>query len=127
MYILVAQIAQKLKYAHKHQLSTVMANARNFNVTADSEGLSVPNEASPLLQNEPTEGPQPNVSERWHPARSSVSAFIDKNAGMLLVVAAQLFFSAMNVSVKFLNSLDEPVPTFEVCHVLRLQSVTTLS
>jgi hypothetical protein len=95
----------------------------DFDVTG--EGLPVPNETSPLLQNALTEVSQLKDSDRWHPARSSLSAFIDRNAGMLLVVAAQFFFSAMNISVKFLNSLDEPVPTFEVCHVLRLQLMTT--
>ena len=33
---------------------------------------------------------------------------------MLLVASAQLFFSLMNVWVKKLNSLDPPVPAFEV-------------
>jgi hypothetical protein len=41
---------------------------------------------------------------------------------MLLVVASQFFLSAMNVSVKFLNSLDEPVPTLEVRHVPRVMT-----
>jgi hypothetical protein len=80
----------------------------------------LPNETSPLLQHKPTEGPQQNVSERLHPASSSVSAFINNNAGMLLIVASQFFLSAMNVSVKLLNSLDEPVPTLEVRHVPRV-------
>ena len=53
-----------------------------------------------------------NVSERW---RSSTSAFVDRNAGLLLVVGSEFFFSAINVSVKWLNNLDEPVPTLEVC------------
>ncbi|KAI0247426.1 drug/metabolite transporter superfamily [Lactifluus subvellereus] len=36
------------------------------------------------------------------------------NAGMLSIVVAQFFFSASNVSVKFLNGLNEPVPTLEL-------------
>ncbi|KAH9849174.1 DUF6-domain-containing protein [Lenzites betulinus] len=36
---------------------------------------------------------------------------------MLLVAAAQLFFSLMNVWVKKLNSLDPPVPAFELIFV----------
>ena len=36
------------------------------------------------------------------------------NAGLLLIGAAQWFFSLMNASVKQLNSLDVPVPALEV-------------
>ena len=43
-----------------------------------------------------------------------MSAFIDENSGLLLVAASQFFFSGMNLSVKLLNGLDEPVPTLEV-------------
>jgi hypothetical protein len=53
-----------------------------------------------------------NVSERW---RSSTSAFIDRNAGLLLVAGSEFFFSIINVSIKWLNSLDEPMPILEVC------------
>ncbi|KAF8259028.1 integral membrane protein DUF6 [Lactarius quietus] len=45
------------------------------------------------------------------------------NAGLLLVAASQVFFSAMNLSVKVLNSLDEPVPTFEL--ILVRMGITT--
>jgi hypothetical protein len=31
-----------------------------------------------------------------------------------LLIASQFFFSAMNICVKWLNSLDEPVPILEV-------------
>ena len=41
-------------------------------------------------------------------------AFFNKNAGLSLVAASQFFFSAMNMCVKWLNSLDEPVPILEV-------------
>ncbi|KAH7904078.1 hypothetical protein BJ138DRAFT_1167165 [Hygrophoropsis aurantiaca] len=36
---------------------------------------------------------------------------------MLLIMSAQLFFAFMNLSVKILNSLDEPVPTLELIAV----------
>jgi len=54
------------------------------------------------------------VFERWDSARTLVSIFVDNNAGLMLVGASQFFLSAMNVAVKVLNSLDEPVPTLEV-------------
>jgi hypothetical protein len=77
----------------------------------------VPDEASPLLHRRDSREPHPNTFGRWffEFARPSASAFIDKNAGLLLVAASQFFFSAMGISVKWLNSLDEPVPTLQVC------------
>src|SRR5712692_3771049 len=53
-------------------------------------------------------------SEWWHSTRSSVSTFFDKNAGLCLITASEFFFSAMNISVKWLNGLDEPIPILEV-------------
>ena len=95
------------------------------NSDVNAEGLAVANETSPLLQHGHTEGlgPRQIVSEQRLPARSFMSTFIDNNAGMFFVVASQFFFSAMNVSVKFLNKLDEPVPTLEVCHVLMVVTI----
>ena len=66
-------------------------------------------ETSPLL---PTNNAKySSHSETW---RSSVSAFFDENAGLSLVAASQFFFSGMHICVKWLNSLDEPVPMLEV-------------
>ena len=66
------------------------------------DGLADPDEISPLL------GTTAHAS-----ARSSVSVFLDKNAGLSLIAASQFFFSAMNICVKRLNTLDEPVPILE--------------
>ncbi|KAI0274065.1 EamA-like transporter family-domain-containing protein [Russula aff. rugulosa BPL654] len=44
-------------------------------------------------------------------------AFFDKNAGLSLFVVSQFFFSGMNICVKWLNSLDEPVPILELIWV----------
>jgi hypothetical protein len=62
----------------------------------------VPNEASPLLRSKHTQ---------WSTARST---FLENNAGLLLVAAAQFFFSAMGIVLKWFNGLDDPVPTLEV-------------
>lgn len=67
------------------------------------DGLTDPDEISPLL------GTTAHTS-----TRSSVSVFLDKNAGLSLIAASQFFFSAMNICVKRLNTLDEPVPILEV-------------
>ena len=71
-------------------------------------GLVDLDETTPLLG---TNRAQLSRSERWYAA---VSTFLDENAGLLLVAASQFFFSAMNTCVKWLNSLDEPVPMLEV-------------
>jgi hypothetical protein len=82
--------------------------------SAHRDGLADPNETSPLLWTNSTLAralhDQPSHSERRH----FLSAFFDKNAGLSLVAASQFFFSAMNVCVKWLNSLDEPIPILEV-------------
>lgn len=78
------------------------------------EALSLPNETSPLLQTERDElqaGSRRSFFERCH---SALSAFLDKNTGLLLVAASQFFFALSNLCVKWLNSLDERVPVLEV-------------
>lgn len=51
--------------------------------------------------------------------RGAVATF-RSNTGILLVAASQFFFALMNVAVKKLNSLDEPVSTLEVRHAVDL-------
>ena len=81
--------------------------------------MPAPDETSPLLRDQRTQGTKENLSERWHSARLSASTFVDRNTGLLLVAASQFFFASMNISVKWLNSLNEPVPTLEVCDTSR--------
>ncbi|KAF8495944.1 drug/metabolite transporter superfamily [Russula emetica] len=59
---------------------------------------------------------QRSLTER---GQSAISSFLDKNAGLLLVASSQFFFSASNVCVKWLNSLDESerVPILELIWV----------
>ncbi|CAE6425413.1 unnamed protein product [Rhizoctonia solani] len=45
---------------------------------------------------------------------SALREFWKRNQGLLLITASQFFFSLMNLSVKFLTVLDDPVPTLEV-------------
>ena len=77
--------------------------------TEEASSVSGPDEASPLLQD--GRARRRSLSER---SRSAASAFMDKNAGLLLVAASQFFFAISNVCVKWLNSLDEHVPILEV-------------
>ncbi|KIM31357.1 hypothetical protein M408DRAFT_258013 [Serendipita vermifera MAFF 305830] len=51
-----------------------------------------------------------------HSALSSrIISLYQGNIGLLYIIASQLSGTCMNVSVKLLNELDPPVPTFEVC------------
>ncbi|KAI0822129.1 hypothetical protein BC628DRAFT_1391080 [Trametes gibbosa] len=59
----------------------------------------------------------PNVHGKLHGHLRVAREIVDSNHGMLLVAASQLFFSLMNVWVKKLNSLDPPVPAFELIFV----------
>lgn len=83
-------------------------SSSNSHLPASGEGPPTLDEISPLLKTKDAHAHQSG------PRRSAVSSFLDDNAGLLLVAASQLFASAMSLSVKVLNSLDEPVPTLEV-------------
>ncbi|KAH9895972.1 hypothetical protein C8Q73DRAFT_729352 [Cubamyces lactineus] len=63
------------------------------------------------------DGARPKIPRTLHRALATTKEAISDNRGMLLVAAAQLFFSLMNVWVKKLNSLDPPVPAFELIFV----------
>jgi len=82
---------------------------------ASRDGLADPNETTPLLRMNRPHVLQWTHSQWWSPAEAAVSAFLDKNTGLLLVAASQFFFSGMHISVKWLNSLDEPISILEVC------------
>lgn len=81
------------------------------------EDLSAAHETEPEPHPKTASNLRHGVSRRWKSARTLVSIFVDDNAGLMLVGASQFFLSAMNVAVKVLNSLDEPVPTLELIWV----------
>ncbi|KAH7923215.1 hypothetical protein BV22DRAFT_1093305 [Leucogyrophana mollusca] len=54
------------------------------------------------------------VKERWRNGTTAFIEFCGTNAGILIIMSAQLFFAGMNLSVKLLNGLDRPVPTLEL-------------
>lgn len=80
------------------------------------DASTAPDDTSPLLQSEFVAVPRKGLSERWH---SNMSAFLEGNAGLLLVVASQFCFALSNISVKWLNNLEENIPMLEVRDVLR--------
>ncbi|KAG5351647.1 hypothetical protein C0989_005419 [Termitomyces sp. Mn162] len=53
----------------------------------------------------------------WKPHYLAMSGTLNANAGLLLIIGSQAFFSMMNVAVKILNSIDPPVPTLELIAV----------
>jgi len=72
---------------------------------------AVPDEMSPLLQTGSTFKSRRSHSEGW---LSTAPAFLDRNAGLFLIAASQLFFALSNVTVKWLNGSDEQIPMLEV-------------
>ncbi|KAF8259020.1 hypothetical protein EI94DRAFT_1814102 [Lactarius quietus] len=72
-------------------------------------GANIPQETSPLL--DPGRTPERSFSKRWMSTRSS---FLDANFGLFLIATAECFISAMSMTVKLINSSDEPVPILEI-------------
>jgi hypothetical protein len=47
--------------------------------------------------------------------RRATREFVADNAGLLLVILSQAFFSMMNAAVKLLSTVDPPVTALQVC------------
>jgi hypothetical protein len=92
-------------------------NPEQTEVTEEALFASVTNETSPLLPDGRAFVSRRSLTER---GQSAISSFLDKNAGLLLVASSQFFFSASNLCVKLLNSLDESerIPVLEVRDIL---------
>ena len=67
--------------------------------------------SSPLASGDAEEYAQ---STELQPSQTAARAFVKRNTGLLLILAAQAFFSLMNVAVKKLHDIEPPVSTFEV-------------
>ena len=87
-----------------------------------SSGPGLPGEAvlekmSPLLQTESESALkfQWSLAERRH---STASAFLDRNAGLFLIMASELFFRLMRVTIRLLYGLDMRIHILEVCYAL---------
>ncbi|KAJ3813036.1 integral membrane protein DUF6 [Lentinula aff. lateritia] len=48
---------------------------------------------------------------------AQLSSLFHRNVGLLLIVTAQAFLALVNVAVKKLNTIDPPVPTFELIFI----------
>jgi len=91
------------------------ASAVRLGLPEEPSSVHVPDETSPLLPVQPESvlksRAQQSLSERCH---STVPAFLDTNAGLLLIVASQFLFAASNITVKWLNRSDDHIPMLEV-------------
>ncbi|KIL66858.1 hypothetical protein M378DRAFT_9889 [Amanita muscaria Koide BX008] len=68
-----------------------------------SSPLNPQNERQPLIN-----------SEEQAQTKSVTEQFISDNAGLLLVILSEMFFSMMNAAVKFLRTDDAPIPVLQV-------------
>lgn len=71
----------------------------------------LPSESLPAPTTRPS---PPHARSRLQRIYARTVDTLANNVGMLLIAASQGFFSLMNVSVKKLNSIDPPVPAFQV-------------
>lgn len=55
-----------------------------------------------------------SLRAKWTSTHSSLETIFEDNAGILLIMVAQLFFALVNVAVKTLNGIDPPVDTLQV-------------
>ncbi|KAJ7280287.1 hypothetical protein C8J57DRAFT_1712262 [Mycena rebaudengoi] len=96
----------------RHPYSALTPNQADFVLEASiSSGPSPSLESFPSLD-EPRGSVLPLATLRT--AFGPVQDFVSLNAGLLLVAGAQAVFSLVNVAVKMLQSLDEPVSTLEL-------------
>ena len=79
------------------------------------------NPSSPRLQSEVHEVSSLSVEEegsipsRIHSWLASAKDVVQRNTGLLLFIASQVFFTFMNLAVKILNTIDPPITALEVC------------
>lgn len=66
-------------------------------------------------ESRPTVEGEGSDSSRIHSWLTAVKDIVQRNAGLLLVVASQAFLTLMNVAVKILNNIDPPITALEVC------------
>ena len=79
------------------------------------------NPSSPTLQYEEHGASSLSVEEegsipsRIHNWLASAKDFVQRNTGLLLFIASQVFLSFMNLAAKILNTIDPPIAALEVC------------
>ena len=56
-----------------------------------------------------------SIPSRIHSWLASAKNVTQRNTGLLLFIASQVFVTLMNFAVKILNTIDPPVTALEVC------------
>ncbi|KAF9446645.1 DUF6-domain-containing protein [Macrolepiota fuliginosa MF-IS2] len=84
-----------------------------YTYTLPSTGDADPAKTSSSQSND-YQFPEPGRWTRSHHTLEAVKGTYRRNAGLLLVMASQMFFSLMNLAVKKLSSIDLPVSTLEL-------------
>ena len=81
-------------------------------------GTTVPGEIFSVRRTNPARVPLRLILEVgryiFNETENMLRSLIQSNAGLLLVVASEVFFAFMNVSVKVLTTGESEVPVFEV-------------
>ena len=72
------------------------------------------NAREPLLDEAVVCSQKPGRPSRTRPSIDNARQFVADNLGLLLVMSSQLFFSNMNVFVKQIHDIDDPISTLEV-------------
>jgi hypothetical protein len=103
-------------YTNTRETPTPSSSPEDIDIE-EAVSAGVPIESLALLPDGSVLESQRSLTER-NP--SAISSFLDRNAGLLLAASAQFFFSASNVCVKWLSSLDESdrIPMLEVRDLL---------
>ncbi|KAH8105246.1 EamA-like transporter family-domain-containing protein [Cristinia sonorae] len=91
--------------------------SNTFAPTPQSNASFIPAPQSPVPSPMSTTRPPRPLAGRVRKVYRAAADTVANNVGMLLIAASQGFFSLMNVSVKKLNSIDPPVPAFELIWV----------
>ncbi|EKM74704.1 hypothetical protein AGABI1DRAFT_132961 [Agaricus bisporus var. burnettii JB137-S8] len=85
-------------------------------LSPDYADLAQPTQGKPV-PDIPSSSPSSVRGGKWtrvHDVFASLKSVYQRNVGLLLVVASQMFFSLMNVAVKKLNGIDPPVSALEL-------------
>ncbi|KAG6819206.1 hypothetical protein H0H93_014346 [Arthromyces matolae] len=100
-------------------LAPTTPDVLDSHLTVNPASTSSCNTASdpPTPPEETANGVLDHTPSFWQAWQHSVAETLKANTGLLLIAAAQAFFSMMNVAVKILNSIDPPVPTLELIFV----------
>lgn len=106
--------------------STVFSNSLSSFISAMTVRLPQPLESFPTEEHVliPTRILLEEGYESTSRPTTGVRQFVKRNKGLFIIAASQVFFSLMELSVKVLTALDDPVPMLEVSYPSSLYSTS---